>query len=74
LIQLIADRLMRMRCRRASSAFCSEAAISRCATTWPSLRGINPRVSWSASASGRGVIVSLARPLAIAGHSCVAAS
>jgi hypothetical protein len=44
LTQLTSDWLTMMRCRRASRAFSSAVAISRCAVFWPSVSGVRARV------------------------------
>ena len=57
---LTCERLMMMRCRRASNALPIAAAISRCATRWPSLSGVRLSVSCSACARKGGVKLSVA--------------
>ena len=53
-MKLTCDWLTMMRCRRASSAFSSATAISRCAVPWPWVVDGRARVSCSASTRGRG--------------------
>jgi hypothetical protein len=71
--QLTLDSLKMMRWRRASSAFCRDATISRCAVFWPSVRGSRASASRSARSSATRTTASVASPVDIAGHSWLTA-